>query len=252
MEHQTIKLDYILQLADNSMILGQRNAEWCGHGPILEQDIALTNISLDLFGEARNFYNNIAKIKVGNSTEDTVAFLRDVLEYRNLLLVEQPNIDWAYTIVRQFFFDVFHFYQMTALCQSNDEHIRSIAIKSLKECTYHLKWSSEWVIRLGDGTQVSHQKIKTALEDLWDYTSELFMPSETEIKATELGFGADISLIKPLWEQKVNAILTEATLLYPETKVTQKGGKIGLHSEHLGFVLAEMQFLQRAYPGAEW
>ncbi len=252
MDHQNIRIDYLLHLADNSMILGQRNAEWCGHGPILEQDIALTNISLDLFGEARNLYNYIAKLKGGNTTEDTVAFLRDVLEYRNLLLVEQPNIDWAYTIVRQFFFDVFHFYQMTALCQSNDENIRSIAIKSLKECTYHLKWSSEWVIRLGDGTEVSHQKTKTALEDLWDYTSELFMPSETEIKAAELGFGADISLIKPLWEQKVNAILTEATLLYPETKVTQKGGKTGLHSEHLGFVLAEMQFLQRAYPGAEW
>lgn len=246
------KIDYLLHLADNSMILGQRNAEWCGHGPILEQDIALTNISLDLFGEARNLYNYIAKLKGGNATEDSIAFLRDVLEYKNLLLVEQPNNDWAYTITRQFFFDVFHFYQSTALLNSNDEQIRSIANKSLKECTYHLKWSSEWMIRLGDGTELSHQKTQTAVNDLWDYTSELFIPSEVEIKAIEHGFGVDIIKIKPLWEHKVSEILAEATLSLPETKFTQNGGKKGLHSEYLGYILAEMQFLQRAYPGAEW
>ena len=161
-ESKDILIDYVLHLADNSMILGQRNAEWCGHGPVLEQDIALTNITLDLIGEARSLYQYAAELKGGDSTEDSMAFLRDVMQYRNTLLLEQKNTDWAYTITRQFFYDVFHYYLQEALVNSSDERLKEIAKKTIKESTYHLKWSSEWMIRLGDGTETSHLKMQNA------------------------------------------------------------------------------------------
>jgi ring-1,2-phenylacetyl-CoA epoxidase subunit PaaC len=243
---------YALQLADNSMILGQRCSEWCGHGPILEQDIAITNIALDLIGEARSLYQLAADMKGGTATEDTEAFLRDVLAYKNVLLVEQPNTDWAYTITRQFFYDVFHFNLHTALAQSKESRISEIALKTIKETTYHLKWSSEWMIRLGDGTDISHTKMQNAVNDLWEFTGELFMPSDIEKQAFEQGIGADLSSLAPLWQSKVREILDMATLSIPASSYQQKGGKTGLHSEHLGYILADMQFLQRAYPGAEW
>ena len=252
MTDRELLYNYTLHLADNSMILGQRCSEWCGHGPILEQDIAITNIALDLIGEARSLYQFAAETKGGNATEDTVAFLRDVLEYKNLLLVEQPNTDWAYTITRQFFYDVFHFNLHTALANSSETRLREIAAKTIKETTYHLKWSSEWMIRLGDGTEISHNKMQEAVNDLWDFTGELFMPSAVETLAFEKGIGADLSVLQAAWHSKVNEILEAATLSIPATTYRQNGGKDGIHSEHLGYILAEMQFLQRAYPGAEW
>jgi ring-1,2-phenylacetyl-CoA epoxidase subunit PaaC len=185
MNKEEITFQYLLHLGDNSLILGQRNAEWCGHGPVLEQDIALTNISLDLFGESRNIYQYAAQLKGDNHTEDTLAFLRDVLDFKNVLLVEQPNIDWAYTICRQFFFDAFHYLLQHELLNSKDEKIVEIANKTIKESAYHLKWSSEWMIRLGDGTDISHQKIQNAVNDLWEFTGELFIPSDIETAAFE-------------------------------------------------------------------
>lgn len=249
---KNILTDYLLHLADNSMILGQRNAEWCGHGPVLEQDIALTNISLDLIGEARSLYQYAAEIKGEGSTEDTLAFLRDTLQYRNLLLVEQPNTDWAYTIVRQFFYDVFHHALHSSLLNSSDQRIREIAAKTIKESTYHLKWSSEWVIRLGDGTDISHAKMQQAVNDLWEFTGEMFLASDSEKAANEAGIGADLVVLSEIWKSKTEEILTEATLQIPGNPFAQKGGKKGYHSEHLGYILAEMQFLQRTYPGVEW
>ncbi len=252
MADKDLLLDYVLHLADNSMILGQRCAEWCGHGPVLEQDIALTNITLDLIGEARSLYHYASEIKGNGATEDSVAFLRDVLQYRNSLLVEQPNTDWAYTIVRQFFYDVYHYQLHKQLSEGSDERLKEIALKTIKESTYHLKWSSEWMIRLGDGTELSKSKMQTAVNDLWEYTGELFMASETEQAALAAGFGADLSKIESFWISKVEEVMAEATLSIPESKYMQKGGKKGYHSEHLGYILAEMQYLQRAYPGAEW
>ncbi|MCC6817596.1 MAG: phenylacetate-CoA oxygenase subunit PaaC [Bacteroidia bacterium] len=253
MDQKEVLFDYILHLADNSMIIGQRNSEWCGHGPVLEQDIALTNIALDLIGEARSLYQYAAEIKGGNCTEDSLPFLRDIREFRNLLLVEQPNTDWAYTIVRQFFFDVFHYLvNKDILDNSNDLRLKEIAAKTIKESTYHLKWSSEWVIRLGDGTDISKLKMQTAVDDLWDFTGELFILSETEQKAMDLGFGADLKKAEQLWHEKVKEILNEACLTIPSTDFAQQGGKTGIHSEHFGYILAEMQFMQRAYPGLEW
>lgn len=252
MDRKELIYQYLLHLADNSLILGQRNAEWCGHGPVLEQDIAITNISLDLFGEARNLFQYAADIKGENHTEDSIAFLRDELKFRNILLVEQPNVDWAHTIVRQFFFDVFHVNQLTELLQSSDTKIEEIASKSIKEAKYHLKWSSEWMIRLGDGTDISQNKMQNAIDTLWEYTNEMFLPTEVETQITELKIGPSLEHLKIKWQDKVEEIIEQATLKIPETTFSQKGGKNGYHSEHLGYILAEMQYLQRAYPGANW
>ncbi len=252
MTEKEVLFDYVLHLADNSMILGQRNAAWCGHGPVLEQDIALTNISLDLIGEARSLYQYASEISGNGATEDSVAFLRDELKYRNCLLVEQPNHDWAYTIMRQFFYDTFHYHLHKQLTESSDPRLKEIAIKTIKESTYHLKWSSEWVIRLGDGTDISRAKMQDALDYMWEYTGEMFIPSATEEQALKLGFGADVTKIKTFWLEKVEEILKEATLEIPSNNFAQKGGKSGYHSEYLGYILTEMQYLQRAFPGAEW
>ncbi|MBS1610874.1 MAG: phenylacetate-CoA oxygenase subunit PaaC, partial [Bacteroidetes bacterium] len=191
---------YILHLADNALILGQRNAEWCGHGPVLEQDIAITNISLDLIGQARNFYQ-YAAILIGNINEDKLAFLRTEREFKNLLLVEQPSGDWGQTILKQFFFSAYQFLLFTELQNSTDEQIAAIAAKSLKEVTYHLRWSSEWVIRLGDGTEASHRRMLYAIDKLWMYTGEPFIPASYEIEAAEKGIGFNPSLLKSKWEE---------------------------------------------------
>src|SRR6478735_296469 len=201
---------YTLHLADNSLILGQRNSEWCGHGPILEQDIAITNISLDLIGQARSLYQYAAEGRDG-STEDTLAYHRDGRAYKNCLLVEQPNGDWAQTILRQFFFSTYQYFLYQRLQQSADATLAAIAEKSLKEVTYHVRWSSEWVIRLGDGTEESHNRILNALDELWAFTGELFTPASYEMEAVKLGIGVDVHAIKPEWEQRVNEIFAEAT-----------------------------------------
>jgi ring-1,2-phenylacetyl-CoA epoxidase subunit PaaC len=240
-------IDYTLHLADNALILGQRNAEWCGHGPILEQDIAITNISLDLIGQARSFYQYAATLKADGSTEDSLAYLRTEREYKNCLLAEQPKGDWAQTILRQFFISNYQHLLYQLLLDNSDKTIAAIAEKSLKEVSYHLRWSSEWVIRLGDGTEESHSRMLTAIEELWRYTGELFEPALYEIES-----GADVSSLKDSWMEKTKTVFEEATLPIPEQVFMQTGGKNGTHTEHLGYILTELQYLQRAYPGAEW
>ena len=240
-------ISYVLHLADSTLILSQRNSEWCGHGPILEQDIAITNISLDLLGQARSFYQYAAQLKGDSSTENSLAYLRTEREFKNFLLVEQPNGDWAQTILRQFFISNYQYYLYQYLQNNSDSTIAAIAEKSLKEVTYHLRWSSEWVLRLGDGTAESHQRMCKAIEELWRYTGELFLPV-----AYEKELGIDISSLKEDWSIKVNAIFEEATLPLPEYVFMQTGGKTGTHTEHLGFMLTELQYVQRAYPGCEW
>ena len=245
-------IDHILHLADNSLILAQRNAEWCAHGPILEQDIAITNITLDLIGQARNFYQYAATIMADGSTEDSLAYLRDVREFKNSLLVEQPNGDWGQTILRQFFFSTYQYLLYEQMQKSSDEQLSAIAVKSLKEVTYHLRWSSEWVIRLGDGTAESRERMLKAITELWPYTGELFMPADYELEAISNNIFPDLSILKNGWQEKVQDIFREATLPYPEETFQQTGGKTGAHSEHLGFILADLQFMQRAYPDCEW
>lgn len=244
--------DFLLRMADSSLILGHRLSEWCGHGPILEQDIAMSNLALDLIGQARNWYQLAAQQLGQGQSEDDLAYLRDARQYRNLLLVEHPNGDFGQTILRQFFFDAYHYPYLQALTNSADENVANIAVKSLKEATYHLKWSSEWVIRLGDGTEESHQRIQHALDRLWEYTGELTTPNTYDQLLAEMNLAPDLNAIRPLWQQRVEAVLAEATLNLPTRPWMQKGGKDGVHTEHLGYLLAEMQFLQRAYPGCEW
>jgi ring-1,2-phenylacetyl-CoA epoxidase subunit PaaC len=264
--------NYTLHLADNALILAQRNSEWCGHGPILEQDIAITNISLDLIGQARSLYQYAAGLINGApsfgggqgevqkaegrkaATEDSLAYHRDGRAYKNCLLVELPNGDWAQTILRQFFFSTYQYFLYQRLQQSADATLAAIAEKSLKEVTYHVRWSSEWVIRLGDGTEESNNRMLNALDELWAFTGELFIPVSYETETVKLGIGVDVNAIKPEWEQRVHEIFAEATLPLPTTEGVwmQSGGKTGVHTEHMGFILAEMQSMQRAYPGCEW
>lgn len=238
-------INYTLYLADNALILGQRNSAWCGHGPVLEQDIAITNISLDLIGQARSFYQYAAELTGNGATEDSLAYLRTEREFKNVLLAEQPNGDWAQTILRQFFFSTYQFYLYQELINHSDTRMSAIAEKSLKEVSYHLRWSSEWVIRLGDGTEESNRRLRKALDELWCYTGELFMPADYET-------GIDLVALKDHWTSKVKTILEEATLAVPEKVFMHSGGKNGNHTEHMGFILAELQYMQRTYPGAEW
>jgi ring-1,2-phenylacetyl-CoA epoxidase subunit PaaC len=248
-------VDFTLFLADSSLIMGHRLSEWTGHGPMLEQDIAITNIALDLIGQARNFYQYAAELitnqKDKKITEDDLAYLRDAHEFKNLLITELPKDDWAKTICKVFFFSTWQFYFYQKLIYSSDKQLAAIAEKSLKEVTYHVKWSSDWVIRLGDGTKESKKRIEKAIEDLWPYTGEMFVPADFEAYLKN-SVSVDASSIKNEWVEKVNSVFKEATLVVPEEGWMQSGGKNGVHTEHLGFILAEMQFLQRAYPGLEW
>ena len=252
MTTQEALYNYIVRLGDDSLILGQRISEWCGHGPILEEDIALTNIALDLIGQTTNLFELAVQIEGKGKDVDQLAFLRLEKEYTNLLLVEQPNVDFGYTIVRQFFFDVFRKLSFEALCQSSDEKLAAIAEKSLKEIKYHLKHSSEWVIRLGDGTEESHTRVQEAVNTLWKFTNELFYQDEVDQKVIDLGLGVDTSLFKEAWLSHVEKVLTEATLTIPANTWQHEGGRKGIHTEHLGYLLSEMQYMQRAYPNMEW
>lgn len=236
--------DYLLHLADTALILGHRNSEWCGHGPVLEQDIAITNISLDLIGQARNFYQYAAELLADGSTEDSLAYLRDAREYRNLLMAEQPNGDWGQTILRQFFIANYQYELYRLLAGHDDAQLSAICAKALKEVTYHLRWSSEWVIRLGDGTAESRERMLKAIDNLWTYTGEMFTKAEYE--------PIDPATLRDNCRQRINEIFSEATLPAPAEGFYQLGGKTGMHTEHLGFILAELQFMQRAYPGSSW
>jgi ring-1,2-phenylacetyl-CoA epoxidase subunit PaaC len=243
---------YVLRLADNSLILGQRLGEWCGHGPVLEQDIALTNIALDLIGQSRMLYQYAAELRNDGSTEDDLAMKRDVFDYYNCLLVEQPNGDWGKTIVRQFFFDTYHYFLQEFLINSADERLAEIARKSFKEVAYHAQYSAEWVIRLGDGTEESHERVQNSVNELWEFTGEMFTPDELDTQMAELGIAPNLNEIGDMWRAKVDQILEMATLKKPENTFMQSGGKQGEHGEHLGYVLAELQFMQRAYPDMKW
>jgi len=245
-------IDYTLHLADNALIIGHRNSEWCGHGPILEQDIAISNIALDYIGQARNFYQYAAQLQGNAATEDSLAYLRDVVDFKNCLLVELPNGDWGQTVLRQFFFSTYQYFFYQQLQNSLDKQLAAIAEKALKEVTYHVRWSSEWVIRLGDGTEESKQRVLHAVDELWSYTGEMFQPACYELLALSEGYGIDLTSIKNSWDAKIKSVFEEATIPLPTVAWMQSGGKEGRHSEHLGFVLGEMQFLQRANPGAEW
>jgi len=262
---------YTLHLADNALILGQRNAEWTGHGPVLEQDIAITNISLDLLGQARNFYQYAASLYNNYNEEekkavdkyiprlwkeynrelqeDDLAFLREEHQFLNLLITELPKGDWAQSVLRQFFFSAFQFYFYQQLQNSTDTQLAAIAEKSIKEVAYHLRWSGEWVIRMGDGTEESHRRIKNALSNLWMFTGEMFSPAAYEL--------INVSSLKEEWNKKITAVFSEADLPSPSgegpgVRWMQTGGKEGRHTEHLGYLLAEMQYLQRVYPNATW
>ena len=252
MEIQKALFEYTLRMGDDSLILGQRISEWCGHGPILEEDIALTNIALDLVGQATNLLEYAALVENNNRTADQLAFLRFDREYRNLLLVEQKNGDFGTTIARQFFFDAFRKPFFEALILSNDKQLAAIAEKSLKETKYHLKHSSEWMIRLGDGTDESHERIQNSVNDLAKFTEELFFMDAVDETLVSVGIGVNLNAIKTEWKNTVEAVFAEATLEFPEQKWHQKGGRTGMHSEHLGFLLAEMQYMQRAYPNMQW
>jgi len=244
--------NFLLRLGDDSLILGHRMSEWCGHGPVLEEDIAMTNISLDLIGQATSILEYAGKVENKGRDEDALAFLRFDKDYKNLLLVEQPNGDFGMTFMRQFLFDAYRKFLFEALQKSSDQQLAAIAEKSLKETKYHFKHSAEWVIRLGDGTEESHARIQESLDTLWRYTAELFYQDETEQELIAAGILPDLSALKSEWESTVREVLETATLKIPENGWEQMGGRNGLHSEHLGFLLAEMQYLQRAYPGAKW
>ncbi|WP_431137169.1 1,2-phenylacetyl-CoA epoxidase subunit PaaC [Psychroserpens mesophilus] len=244
--------NYILGIADNSLILGQRMGELCGHGPSLETDIACTNISLDLFGQVRSYFQYASKIAGDNRTEDDIAMLRKEREYKNVLLVEQPNTNFAYSIGRQFLFDVYHLAFLAELQKSSDLTLSAIANKCIKEVSYHERFSSDWVRRLGDGTEESNQKMQEAINDLWTYTDELFHQTEADKAMVAKGVGVNVTKLKEDYYNNINELLKEANLQIPESKWFQKGGKEGIHTEHLGYLLSDLQYMQRTYPNMEW
>jgi ring-1,2-phenylacetyl-CoA epoxidase subunit PaaC len=243
---------YILRLADNSLIHGQRLAEWCGHGPALEEDIALTNTSLDYIGQATNLYKYAAQLEGKDRDEDAIAFLRDADEFYNVILLELPKGDYATTIARQFLFTSWYYLFLEQLQKSNDSFLSGFAEKSLKEVKYHLVHARDWILRMGDGTEESHERIQNAIQTQWEYIPELFEMDDVEHAMLQQGIGVNLTILKPIWHERIGAVLHEATLEMPADGWGHSGGKRGKHSEHLGFILAEMQFLQRAYPGAKW
>lgn len=244
--------DFVISLADNALILGQRLAQNCGHGPILEQDIAITNISLDHFGQARSLFQYAAEVQGAGKSEDDLAFFRDVYDFKNVLLVELPENNFGETICRLFFYSAYLKPFYTALTKSKDQQLAAIAEKSLKEVIYHLRYSSEWMIRLGDGTAESHEIMQEAVNDLWMWTGELFEMSSSENDLLKEGVSVDLNSIQPLWMKTVSSIFERATLEKPKSEWFQSGGKKGHHTEHMGFILAEMQHLPRTYPDAKW
>ncbi|MFA5575043.1 MAG: 1,2-phenylacetyl-CoA epoxidase subunit PaaC [Brumimicrobium sp.] len=244
--------EFLIRKADDSLILGHRLSEWCGHGPILEEDIALTNIALDLIGQATELYRYAAKVEGKGRTDDDLAFLRIERDYKNVLLVEQPNGDFGKTIVRQFFFDQFENIFYEGLTKSTDETIKAIAEKTILEIRYHVKHSAEWIIRLGDGTEESHNRVQNSINELYRFVDELFYQDEVDEILIKEGIIPDSSKMKAEFDKNVQNILSEATLSIPEGVWQYTGGRTGTHTEHLGYLLTELQYMQRAYPGLEW
>jgi ring-1,2-phenylacetyl-CoA epoxidase subunit PaaC len=243
---------YALRRADDALILGHRLSEWCGHAPMMEEDMALANMGLDLIGQARELYSYAAEAEGAGNDEDKYAYLRDVRQYRNLLLVEQPNGDFARTILRQFFYSAFADPFWRAMMASKDATLAAIAAKSEKESAYHLRHCSEWVIRLGDGTDESHRRAQTAIDDLWSFTGELFHTDQSDAGLIADGIAIDPESLRERWTQTVSDVLRIATLKAPTSAWMQKGGRSGSHSEHLGHLLSELQSMQRTFPNATW
>jgi ring-1,2-phenylacetyl-CoA epoxidase subunit PaaC len=252
MNQQDALFEYLLRLGDNALILGHRLSEWCGHSPALEEDLALSNVALDLIGQTQLWLNLAGEVEGKGRDADKLAYLRDARDFRNVLLVEQPNGDFAVTMARQFYFDAWHYLLLRELTGSKDSRIAEIAAKGLKEVTYHLERSRDWVLRLGDGTEESHRRMQSAIDDLWMYTGELFESDEIDQAMAREGLGPDLATLHEPWLGLVRATAEEATLSLPQPGWAQKGGKRGIHSEHLGYILADLQFLQRAYPNATW
>lgn len=247
------KFDWLLRVADDALLLSQRLSEWCGKGPALEEDMALSNVALDLIGQARLWLSHAAETEGCDRDEDSLAFLRDAPQFRNLLLVEQPNGDYAQTLARQFFFDSWHFLRLQSLLASADVRIAQIAEKSLKEVAYHRRRSTDLLIRLGDGSDESHRRMQVAVDRLWPYTGEAFVDDDLDRDAAAAGIAPLPASLRESWLDYVGKVFAQATLqLPPPDAWMQSGGRRGRHSEHLGYLLAEMQFLQRAYPGAQW
>ncbi len=252
MNAQDALVEYLLRLGDNALILGHRLSEWCGHSPALEEDLALSNVALDLSGQTQLWLNLAGEVEGKGRDADKLAYLRDARDFRNVLLVEQPNGDFAVTMARQFYFDAWHYLLLRELAGSKDRRIAGIAAKGLKEVTYHLERSRDWVLRLGDGTEESHRRMQTAIDDLWMYTGELFESDEIDQAMAGEGLAPDLATLHEPWLGLVRATAEEATLSLPQPGWAQKGGKRGIHSEHLGYILTDLQFLQRAYPNATW
>ena len=243
---------YALRRADDALILGHRLSEWCGHAPMLEEDMALANMALDLLGQARSLYGYAAMLEGAGHDEDDLAFRREERGYRNLLLVEQPNGDFAQTILRQFLYAAFIDPYWRAMTRSRDATLAAIAAKAEKESAYHLRHSAEWVIRLGDGTDESHRRIENALAHLWPYVGEMMTPDENDQEMIAAGIAADPEPIRAVWRQTTAEVLGQATLSVPPEGWMQRGGRQGRHGEAMGHLLAELQYMQRAFPGAKW
>ena len=243
---------YVIRLGDNALINGQRLAEWCGRGPFVEEDIALTNIALDLVGRARMLLTYAGEVEGEGRTEDDLAYLRNEREFRNFQIMELPSGDFAFTMARQFFVDAYDYFYYQALQHSADSTLAGIAAKTLKECEYHLRHSGEWMMRLGDGTEQSHAKISAAVVEVMPFTFEFFDADGIDRTMQAHQIGVDLKTVEQLWNEKVNSVLREATLERPQPKYIRSGGRQGLHSEHIGYLLAEMQSLPRAMPGQDW
>ncbi len=243
---------YLLELGDDRLVLGHRLSEWCGHGPILEEDIALTNIALDLIGQATLFLKLAGAAEGKGRSEDDLAFLRDSADFRNIQLVELPRGDFATTVVRQLLFSVFSLLQMEALSSVGDADLAGVAAKAAKETRYHVRHATQWVVTLGDGTDESHARAQTALDELWRYTGEMFLPSSADVDAVSAGAGVDPETLAPAWQAQIGEILRVAGLTAPSAGYMQRGGRDGRHTEHLGHLLTEMQILARSHPGAQW
>lgn len=246
------KFQLLLRHGDSSLILGQRLSEWCGHAPELELDLAVSNLGLDLIGQASQWLEYAGEIEGKGRSADDLSFLRDVMEFRNYLLVEQPNGDWAETIARQYFFTVWQVAALDAMGGSNDDRVAAIARKAINEARYHLKFARDWMLRLGDGTKTSHARLQRAVDILWRFTGEMFLSEDFDNAISETGVAADPATLEDGWQREVSGLFDSIGIQIPETPMMITGAAVGHHTEHLGHILSELQFLQRAYPGAKW